>query len=592
MVQTTMDRIIDALRPLLNIKAHDKFETDGRAFLTKLLARAIEKDEPISLVLPGFPCKSPNTDTEVLGKLPDRGEEIGLARLEAACVAIEKVYPRGARAKIFSDGRVFSQVLGVTDDDVLSYKAALVQLLASTTHTHLEFDSLDNHTTTSVNQIAEVKARYGVDALDLDDVLAKNAGLRNTYNTFHSFITRDLLDTYAHLDEAAKADAITSGAREMIRRNIAFSSLVNDVFGDAIRLSIHAFDNAGPKFGVQLIPQLDASETAPTTPWHCVIVQHMDGTEVARKHEDVDKTKYEVVTKFGRPWFYRQVPDLAPEWAQLAIALQPWRQGVTLIASSPISITALPKVALRALATKYSVVLLRGFRTDENQDMLASHIGEILMWPTGSTLELKQDGAAGLASRSHEPMAFHYDGMFKRIPDSDILGDVPLYQFFQCFAPYPVRDSPYGRTMFVDTRRLLAALPSTDVARLRTLKMTATTAANVMYGSATLTHHMDLVCQHPVDGQEILRFHEPWDADKTNLQPTHIAIRSKKPDATEADHAIEQAWVFETLVPLLYSDEFKYAHEWQAGDYVLSDNYAQLHSRTPVPQKGREIARN
>ncbi|OQS01084.1 hypothetical protein ACHHYP_01833 [Achlya hypogyna] len=588
-----IDAIIDALRPLLNLKSNDKFETDGRALLTRLIKRTMERDEPLVLVLPGFPCKSPNMTTEVLGRLPDRGEEIGLARLEAACVAIEQVYPRGASVKVFSDGRVFSQVLGVADEDVLAYKAALEQLVIDEGHSHIFFDRLDNHTTTD-NPIAELKARYAVDSMDLDAVLAANAGLRNTYDSFRAFIARDLRNEFAHLDADARDSAIDEATREMIRRNVAFSNLVQDLFGDNIRLSIHAFDNAGPKFGVLLIPQLEAADATPTTPWHCVVCRNVDGTEFVAKHEDVDREAFEVVHKYGRPWFYAAKPENVPAWRELSVTVTPWRQGVTLTAAPravPPSIRDAPRDVLRALATKYSVVLLRGFREDEDLDTLASYLGEILMWPTGSTLELKQDGAAGLASRSHEPMAFHYDGMFKRIPGSDVLGDVPLYQFFQCFQPYPEANSPHGRTMFVDTRRLLAALPAADVERLRQLRMTATTAANVMYGSAELTHHMDVVSRHPVSGQEILRFHEPWGEDKTEQQPTFISIRKKGDGWTEAEHAAEEAWCFSTLVPLLYSDEFNYAHEWRKGDFVISDNYAQLHSRTPVPKTGREIKR-
>ncbi|OQR85886.1 hypothetical protein THRCLA_10619, partial [Thraustotheca clavata] len=295
-----------------------------------------------------------------------------------------------------------------------------------------------------------------------------------------------------------------------------------------------------------------------------------------------------------RPWFYKQKPECAPEWEHLDVTFTPWRQGITITANNTEhkpSILDTPKNVLRALATKYSVVLLRGFREDQDLDTLARHLGDILMWPTGSTLELKQDGAAGLASRSHEPMAFHYDGMFKRIPDSDVLGDVPLYQFFQCFSPYPDPESQFGRTMFVDTRRLLAALPVVDVDRLRGMRMTAKTAANIMYGSAELIHEIDLICRHPISGEEILRFHEPWAADRTDYQPTYITIRKKDSNATEEEHLVEQQWCFDTLVPLLYHQDFNYAHKWQKGDFVISDNYAQLHSRTPVPQTGREIKR-
>ncbi|KDO18156.1 hypothetical protein SPRG_16431 [Saprolegnia parasitica CBS 223.65] len=120
--------------------------------------------------------------------------------------------------------------------------------------------------------------------------------------------------------------------------------------------------------------------------------------------------------------------------------------------------------------------------------------------------------------------------------------------------------------------------------------MTAQTAANAMYGSASLTHYADIVSRHPVTGEEILRFHEPWGADRTEYQPTTITIQ-KKDGGSEDEYATEQAWCFETLVPLLYDATFCYSHQWRKGDFVLSDNFVQLHSRTPMAKVGREIQR-
>ncbi|OQR89674.1 hypothetical protein ACHHYP_06126, partial [Achlya hypogyna] len=575
MTCNTIDAIVDAIRPLLNVRPNDKFESHGKPFLHSLIAAAMATQSPITFVLPAFPCKSPNAIAEVLGTLPDRGEEMALARLEAMCVAIEAVYPPGAVVRIFSDGRVFNKILGVATDVVLAYKAALLELAADCVH--IEFDRLDNHTSSKDDPIEELKARYGVDVLDLDTHLAAHPGLCNTYRSFQTFLRQDLLHEFAVLDAEAKEAAVDAAAREMIRRNIAFSNLVADAYGSSIRLSIHAFDNAGPKFGVLLIPQLDGD--VPTTPWHCVVCRNHDGTEFARKHEDVDRTKYAIVYKYGRPWCYEAKPELAPEWETMDVRFEAWRQGLIITANgAPPSLLDVPRAAVRAFATQYSLVVFRGFRQDDDFEAVAAHLGEILTWPTGSIFELKQDDLEGLASRSREGLPFHYDGMFKRIPGTQTLGDVPLYQLFQCHQPYPdPEDASNGRTLFVDTRRLLASLPATDVDRLRELAMTATTPANVMYGSAELTHETSLIVHHPVTGCEVLRFHEPWGADKTEGQPTTIAIVTKDGQRASPE---DEAWVLDTLVPLLYDHRMCYSHKWRRGDFVLSDNVSQLHSRT------------
>lgn len=66
-----------------------------------------EAGESISLLLPAFPWKNPNTD-KVLGPSPDLGEELGLARLNHLCKEVGKIYPRGARLILVADGPVYN----------------------------------------------------------------------------------------------------------------------------------------------------------------------------------------------------------------------------------------------------------------------------------------------------------------------------------------------------------------------------------------------------------------------------------------------------------------------------------------------------
>jgi pyoverdine/dityrosine biosynthesis protein Dit1 len=62
----------------------------------------------IPMALPGFPFKSPNSKSKVLGKLPDRAEELSLAHLNGLCLAIKEVYPPGAELTIISDGLTYN----------------------------------------------------------------------------------------------------------------------------------------------------------------------------------------------------------------------------------------------------------------------------------------------------------------------------------------------------------------------------------------------------------------------------------------------------------------------------------------------------
>ncbi|HYY99575.1 MAG TPA: L-tyrosine/L-tryptophan isonitrile synthase family protein, partial [Pyrinomonadaceae bacterium] len=82
--------------------------------------RFVVNGEPVHMLLPAFPAKSPNT-SKVLGRLPDMAEELALGFLEGVCGEIKEFYAPGARVTICSDGRVFSDLVGVADSDVTEY---------------------------------------------------------------------------------------------------------------------------------------------------------------------------------------------------------------------------------------------------------------------------------------------------------------------------------------------------------------------------------------------------------------------------------------------------------------------------------------
>ena len=93
----------------------------------------------------------------------------------------------------------------------------------------------------------------------------------------------------------------------MIVRNQNFSKLVSAKFPSAIRLSIHAHNNAGPKYAVRLFDDLPFC----VTPWHNAVVRLLDGTEMVMRREDAEtKLRCRIVThpQTGRPWMFEQLP--------------------------------------------------------------------------------------------------------------------------------------------------------------------------------------------------------------------------------------------------------------------------------------------
>lgn len=73
-----------------------------------LIYTHVKAGQPVPLCLPAFPFKSPNSTSKVLGKLPDKGEEIALSHLNGLCQAIGDVHAPGAKLTIISDGLVYN----------------------------------------------------------------------------------------------------------------------------------------------------------------------------------------------------------------------------------------------------------------------------------------------------------------------------------------------------------------------------------------------------------------------------------------------------------------------------------------------------
>ncbi|KAG2783246.1 hypothetical protein Pcac1_g6805 [Phytophthora cactorum] len=138
----------------------DRFEEEGKAKMQKIVMRMIERRAPITLVLPSFPFKSPNSTDKVLGKLPDRAEELSMERLERFCREVEEAYTPGCNMVIFSDGRVFNDLLGVSLSDLRAFENEMQAMVKEAGHTHVYFDSMDNYVKNVDDPIPEILERF------------------------------------------------------------------------------------------------------------------------------------------------------------------------------------------------------------------------------------------------------------------------------------------------------------------------------------------------------------------------------------------------------------------------------------------------
>ncbi|WP_168711379.1 isocyanide synthase family protein [Streptomyces sp. RKND-216] len=266
---------------------------------------------PVECVLPGFPCKSPNP-AKVLGTLPDRAEEVAFDFLAGLCRQVREVYPPGMRLVICSDGRVFSDLIGVHDEVVTAYQDEIRRMLARRRPAPLSLFSIDDVP--------------GMDSCSYD---AMRRALDETHGERPERIREEVraggeaLDLYRALTRFLLEDSFTPGvsrtrsalqrearrrAYGVIARSRAWGGLVAEHFPRAVRLSIHPQRCGSAKFGIRLTPEDDGW----LTPWHAVAVESGDGY-VLRRRADTERDGARLVHREGRPsHFVRALPDTPP----------------------------------------------------------------------------------------------------------------------------------------------------------------------------------------------------------------------------------------------------------------------------------------
>lgn len=257
--------------------------------LPKILA-AIKANKPVTFVLPAFPGKSPNPE-KVLGPLPDLAERLALRFLGTLCQRIRKVYAPGIKIILCSDGRVFSDVVGMVEHHVSAYQAELANLIEEMALSDLSTFNLDDfyEEHNFVQMRDELMNNYGT-SLDVLKQKIRNgrSDLANPdeqeAHRMYCGITRFLFEDALHQTQTKSRSAIQKEARhkayEVIRRSNAWSRLIEQHFPESVRLSIHPQTCGAKKLGIRLI-----GNESWMTPWHGVAVERKNGYVLLKRSE-------------------------------------------------------------------------------------------------------------------------------------------------------------------------------------------------------------------------------------------------------------------------------------------------------------------
>lgn len=270
----------------------------------------VEQQAPITCVLPAFPAKSPNLE-KVLGYLPDQGERLALIFLDELCKKIKTFYAPGMQIILCSDGRVFSDVVGMLDVHVSAYQEGIEALIRDMSLSHLSTFHLDHcYPLLTFNEKRKALLSHYGKPLDFFKALmtSKNTDDLNkkeiqAFNQLYRGITRFLFEDSSHLSSIKTRSKRQKEAREkayeVIRRSDAWSELIDAYFPYTLRLSIHPQVCGSRKLGIRLID----NETW-MTPWHGVVLENHEGYHLVKRFEAEALGAYLCFDSQGSPSHY------------------------------------------------------------------------------------------------------------------------------------------------------------------------------------------------------------------------------------------------------------------------------------------------
>jgi pyoverdine/dityrosine biosynthesis protein Dit1 len=262
-----------------------------------LVRRFVRAEEPVHVVLPAFPAKSPSP-RKTLGPRPDLAEEVSLGFLQSVCDEVRAIYPPGLRVTICSDGRVFGDLVGVKDDDITRYGREIAELIRG-----LAARSLDTFNMEDLFEGGDFPAmrRHLVDHYaEPVEAIEERTRLHESHRRLFNGIQRFLFEDRVGLDAGKSRTRVRNESRDdayrVIQRSNAWSRLITECFPAALRFSIHPQPAHSDKIGILLADAADAW----LTPWHAVAVRSKGKVRLMHR-EEAERLGARLVERDGRP---------------------------------------------------------------------------------------------------------------------------------------------------------------------------------------------------------------------------------------------------------------------------------------------------
>lgn len=561
-----IDCIIEALEPFLVRSREDLFDTLGRDYLRQRLTHFTVALKPVEFVLPGFPCKSPNHIDKCLGAEPDFGEVTAIRQLDALAKAVTDQYAPGCRITVLSDGTSFNDILDVSDDVRRQYNTGVRSLCLSPSiawtglHTLLPHARSDNELRAALERAAGPR-----------QPIKSNPELAETHDKLCSYLYNDIrLLRRPDQSEDDYLSAVAERAAQMMHRGKGLNALIEHHFPNHIRLSVHQYDNAGPKFTFAFVQ----GTTHVTQPWHAVPVLSLDGKLKLVGHSCVDKNRHVLATQDQRPWLYLETANERCRELQYRVLKHPGF-GMEISGLDVGDLDHLPPQWLQILISQFGFVCIRGVDFEQQLELTryCEGFGEIYYWTFGAVHVVKPADKPDGFVHSLEKTPVHWD--LSMLPlDHELVKEDEWFtaSHFMLYCKAPPLPGE-GCTTVVDGRAVIEIVGPKVINRWRSTLVTYNTPMTY-FGGAPRTY--PLIMSHPHTGDDVFRYQE---GSESALQQFTASIDTM---STEDSRNF-----IDSINDLVYDPQCMLAHEWRAGDLLLVDNWRTLHGRLPMSEQSR-----
>ncbi len=273
-----LDRDIDALSVQLEADS-------GACVLNQNMLDRFKSAAIIEFNMVGFPYKTPNTDQKTLVSHLDAAEFFSLRYLNTFCEHIQTITGKEVILTIFTDGIVFCDVEGISDETVLSYEKQLKAITQDLKHIKIQTmcDLLPGFTPTQIRTHIE---SFSPNLSEFSAKIQKDPSYAQELEILTKRLSFEF--NYPQGQEHLKIHSLDSISKKVLHRSLEYSSFLKAHRApQSIRLSVHYQKTCDQKMGIKLSPQSNI------TPWHGALVIE-DANHWHIQHLcDIDQIQYE-----------------------------------------------------------------------------------------------------------------------------------------------------------------------------------------------------------------------------------------------------------------------------------------------------------